>query len=51
MKAYFAQLPPLGWVALTLPALVILRAVLSAVMTSLVHGAVPTAVCNFLRLV
>ena len=50
MKAYFAQLPPLGWVAVMLPALVIVNAILSAVMTSLVHGAIPTAVCNFLRL-
>jgi hypothetical protein len=50
MKAYMAQLPPLGWVALMLPALVIGRVLLSAVATSVVHGAIPTAVCNFLRL-
>ncbi len=50
MKAYIAQLPPLGWVALMVPVLVIAHAVMTAVATSLVHGAIPAAVCNFLRL-
>ena len=50
MKAYIAQLPPLGWLALTLPALVIVRAIVSTLATSLVHGAMPAAVCNFFKL-
>jgi hypothetical protein len=50
MKAYIAQLPPLGWVAVMLPVLVIARAAMTALATTLVHGAIPTAVCNFLRL-
>jgi hypothetical protein len=50
MKAYIAQLPPLGWVLLMLPALVIVHAILSALATSLVHGAMPATVCNFFRL-
>ncbi len=50
MKAYIAQLPPLGWVVVMLPVLVIGRAIMTALATSLVHGAIPATVCNFLRL-
>jgi hypothetical protein len=46
MKSYIAQLPPLAWVSLLLPLLFVARLLLAAV----VHAAIPTAVCNFLRL-
>ena len=50
MKAYMAQLPPLGWVGLVLPVLVIGHAIMTALATLVLHGAIPAAVCNFLRL-
>jgi hypothetical protein len=50
MKTYLAQLPPLGWVILLLPVLLVARSVLSVVATEVAHATVSTAVCNLLRL-
>ena len=50
MKTYLAQLPPLAWVGLLVPALLVAHLVLAAITPELVRAAVPSSVCNLLRL-
>jgi len=50
MKAYIAQLPPLAWVGVLLPLLVLIHLLLAAFAPQVLHAAVPASVSSFLRL-
>jgi hypothetical protein len=45
MRSYISQIPPLGWVGVLLPVLLVTREVMAAVF----HNAIPAVVCNLLR--
>jgi hypothetical protein len=51
MKAHLANLPPLAWALIGLPALYLTRCVLTNVVPQVVHAVVPEAVRVIIRLI
>jgi hypothetical protein len=51
MKAHLANLPPIAWALIGLPALYLTRCVLTGVIPMVVHAAVPEAVRMVIRLI
>jgi hypothetical protein len=51
MKAYFANLPPMIWILIALPALVLTRCVVATVVPQVVHAVVPEVVRTVLRII
>jgi len=51
MKAYLANLPTAFWVLAALPALVVTRCVMAAVVPQVVHAIVPDVVRTVLRII